>query len=136
MLSSEGIVYEVRFEVADRSAFDEWFSNAVVGWATLPGVQRFRIYRGVDGDRQWLRVTLGFEEYADWNAFVQLERHRETMARLEDVSTAVRTSLWAPSAVALGTDGPALVERDVEVTDGTAAADDVSGSVSDAVTEP
>lgn len=131
-----GLEYEVRFEVGDVQAFDDWFPDAVVEWATLPGVELFRVDRGVDGDRQWLRVTLGFDDYGDWNAFVQLERHRETMARLEDVSESVRTALWAPGAVSFSADGPAVVGLESDVREASQAFDLDAAATPDAVSEP
>ncbi|GAB3684993.1 hypothetical protein GCM10028857_14740 [Salinarchaeum chitinilyticum] len=108
---SDGVAYEVTVELSDRhrERFEEWFPNVVLDWTTQPDVRSFRIYRGVDDDGEQVRFVFTFGAEADWERFVQRSAHRERMARLESVSAAVRTALWAPAAVALHGDGDAIV---------------------------
>lgn len=144
MLNGGGVVYEVSFDVEDGDRFEEWFPEAFLEWSTLPGADRVRTFRGIDGEREWIRVRFGFDRYEDWRSFVQREPHQDAMAMLEHVSESVETALWRPAAVRLSGGDEAIVdERAVsepasDATDREAApdGDGVSISIGDATTEP
>ncbi|WP_248515143.1 antibiotic biosynthesis monooxygenase family protein [Salinarchaeum laminariae] len=108
---TDGVAYEVTVELSDRhrDRFESWFSNVVLDWTTQPDVRSFQAFRGVDDDGERLRLVFTFEDETAWERFVQRSAHRERMAHLESVSAAVSTALWAPGAVSLTDDGPAIV---------------------------
>lgn len=159
MLNGGGVVYEVSFDVDDDGRFEEWFPETYLEWSTLPGTDRVRTFRGIDGEREWIRVRFCFDRYEDWRSFVQQETHQDAMAMLEHVSSSVETALWRPSAVRISGGGAAVVDEDAvgaaasapedvgdgdgradagnraDADDGTDA-DGVSMSVSDVITEP
>lgn len=112
MLNEADVVYEISFGVADAEEFEAWFPDASVEWGTLPGVQTFRVYRGVDGETERIRLVFGFADSERWHSFVRTACHREHVATLESVGQDVQISLWSPSAVTLTGEGSAVVDVD------------------------
>lgn len=108
---ADGVAYEVTVELDDDATerFESWFPNVVLDWTTQPDVRSFRVHRGVDADGERLRFVFTFATEADWERFVQRSAHRERMDHLESLASVLRTTLWAPGAIALGGDGPAIV---------------------------
>ena len=136
MLTDADLVYEISFGVGDSSRFEEWFPDAAVEWATIPGVQTFRVYRGVDGERKRHRLVFGFEDYDSWRSFVQTATHRDSIEVLDSIGIDVRTTLWSPSVVTLVGDQPAIVDLEAENPhDATADGDPSTASLDDAVPE-
>lgn len=111
---SDAVAYEVTVARSDqdRDRFVAWFPSVVLDWSTQPEVRSFRVYHGVDGVGGQFRLVFTFASEAAWERFVRRPAHRERMARLEGLASAVRTALWTPGAVRLVGDDPVIVGID------------------------
>ena len=99
----ERYVFEVTYDILDRcrEEHDRWLSKTTEQWITTESLDGFRSEQSVVGAGPEVRLRFEFETLANWATFVESDRHRRNLDRLEGMTDRFSTNLWEPAAIPL-----------------------------------